>query len=88
MITSAFIYILSIILGMVAFLLPDFQLLPDVVFTSVKYFVDRIMELNTIFFYIDNILIVFSFFLKFLIYFMLYLLAMKIINLLRGSGEA
>lgn len=88
MITSALIYILSMILGMVAFILPDFRLFPDIVYDSVKYFVDRIMELNTIFFYIDNILIVVSFFLKFLIYFMLYLLAMKIINLLRGSGEA
>lgn len=85
MITTTAIYIISMLVGAVALILPDFQLWPDKVLNSVNYIVGNVADLNSIFFYFDNILEGFAFFLKFLAYFMIYILAVKIINLLRGA---
>lgn len=86
MIFTALIYIISVLFNMVALALPAFQILPQIVFTSIDFFFTKLMELNSIFYFIDNVLIVGLFFLKFLAYFLLYKLFVMTLNYFRGAG--
>lgn len=85
MIISAFIFIISLFVGLIAFLLPDFQVLPDIFFEATENFVLWALELNSIFLIVDNLFLAGVFFLKFLNYFLIYKLAVKILNYFRGA---
>lgn len=87
MITSAIIYLMSILLATIALVLPDLQVWPDKVLNGIGFFVDNIMSLNSLFFFVDNLLGAISFFLKFLTFFIIYKLSVKFINWIRGADS-
>lgn len=87
MIITILIYIFAGILGVIAMLFPDFEILPPQVYDAIINFVNSFLEMNSLFLIVPNVLTVLIFFFKFLIYFLLYKITIKILNYLRGTGQ-
>ena len=85
MILTFIIYILNIFLSSVAFLLPSINIIPDAVFSGISFFIDKLIDLNSMFLIIDNLLIASVFLIKFFVYFLTYKIIIKLINLIRGA---
>jgi hypothetical protein len=87
MIITIAIYIISGLVGSIALLFPDFQVYPASVFEGIHFFINTFLELNSLFLIIPIILTALVFFCKFLVYFMLYKLSIKLLNYFRGAGD-
>lgn len=87
MILTVVIYVISLMLGLLAFLLPSFQIIPAIVFEMITNIITWTMELNSIFFFIDNLLNALVFFLQFLTYFTIYKISVLLLNYFRGSDS-
>lgn len=85
MIITVAIYIISLMFSIIAFILPDIQILPNIIFEMIQNFTIWAMELNSIFFFIDNILNALVFFLEFLTYFSIYKISVIVLNYFRGA---
>jgi len=87
MIITLVIYVIAIILGMIAMLLPDWRVMPQPVYDTITFLVDKLIALDSIFLVFSIFLGVFIIFLKFLTYFALYKITIKVVNYLRGTGS-
>lgn len=87
MIVTAFIYIIGLFISALTLVLPEWQLWPSVVFEAFQYYIEKIMALNNIFIVIPEFFEASAFFLRFLFWFGVYLLARKVFNYLRGTGQ-
>ena len=87
MIITLAIYIISGLIGVIALILPVLQVFPDQVYEFIEVFVTRLLELNTFFLIIPDMLIAVLLFLKFLTYFFIYKITAKILNYFRGAGQ-
>lgn len=86
MIFSAIIYLVGFLIGIIAFMLPDFHIFPDMVYDSFDALIDALLGLNSIFFFIDNLLVVVVFLIKFFAYFFIYKITVRVINMVRGTA--
>jgi len=87
MIVTIGIYIVSIFIGLIALILPDLHVWPTVVHTSIQSFFGTIIKLDSAIFFIDILLNAFVFFLRFLTYFFIYKITIKVLNYFRGVGS-
>lgn len=85
MIVTLVIYIINIFLSILVLLLPSVNIIPQKVYDSIAFIIDKLVDLNSIFLIVDNILIALVFFIKFLVYFLTYKIIIKLINLMRGA---
>lgn len=86
MITTAIIYVISLLIGVLGFLLPSFQIWPDSVFEAFDYFITNLTDLSVLFIFIPTIFTALIFFIKFLTYYLTFRISVKIFNYLRGVG--
>lgn len=87
MIPTIFFYTIGLFITSIALILPDVQLWPEVVFESLEYFVINLMELNVLFIVIPDIFDALQFFIRFLMWFTIFLLIRKVFNFARGTGQ-
>jgi len=87
MITTALIYLISFIISIIAFFFPDFQLWPPAALNAFDYFIQKIIDIASIVFFLEVGIEPVLFFLQFLGYFGLYLIVIKLINWARGVGK-
>lgn len=85
MILTTIIYIISILFSIVALLLPSINIIPNAIFESVTYFIEKLLELNSVFLIVDNLMIALVFLMKFFVYFLTYKLFTMLVNYIRGA---
>jgi len=87
MITTAIIYIISFMISIIAFFFPDFQLWPVGALNAFDWFIQKLIDLASMVFFLQVGIEPVLFFLQFLGYFGLYLIVIKLINWGRGVGK-
>lgn len=87
MITTLFFYIVGLFTSIIAIILPDVQLWPQVVFDFQTAAIDKIMTLRYLFFFIPDVLEAFNWFLFFLNWLLVFIIARRVFNYARGTGE-
>lgn len=87
MIPTIIFYIVGLFISMIAFVFPDWQLWPEIVFEGFEYFIDTLMSLNVVLLVVPDILEATQFLIRFLVYFFIFLLLRKVFNYFRGVGQ-
>lgn len=85
MIITFIIYTLNILLSVIVFILPSFNIIPAQVFSGISFFIDKLVDLNSMFLIIDNLLIATLFLIKFFVYYLTYKIIIKLVNIIRGA---
>lgn len=86
MITTLLLYLLSILLSVIVFLLPSWSVWPDELLTGLSYFLSCLAEVNYIF-PIDTLFTVLIFIINFEVLYFTAKLIMKLFNYIRGTGS-
>ena len=87
MVISVFIYIIGFFLTTLTFVLPEWQLWNEKVFSGFEYFLNNLINLNNVLIVVPDILQAVTFFLRFLFWFGIFLITRKVFNYIRGTGQ-
>jgi hypothetical protein len=87
MVITIIAYIIGLFITVIAFVLPEWQLWPEEVFTAIDYFFSNLINLNNILIVVPDILLAIVFVMKFLFWFGIFLIVRKLFNYIRGTGQ-
>jgi len=86
MITDLFLYLITLFINLMVFILPTWTLWPDSLLTGLTYFFTQLAVFNFIF-PVDTLFTVILFIINFEVYYLSAKLIMKLFNYLRGTGS-
>ena len=87
MIPTIIFYSLGLIISTIAAILPDLQLWPEAIFTSLTFFTQTIFDLRVIFFFLPTVFVAVLLILRVISWALIVWIIKKVVNYARGVGH-